>query len=166
MTHLKAHTQEKNYKCDYCDQAFCDSSTLKKHKRTHTGKRQNKNDENRNSMHHDLLGNKGEKPFVCRVCNKSFAQSGNLRRHAAVHSKSVATATSAASIIDRRGEEQSRLETNLPAQEPRISNGCTQDEYAFLSAYQSPSYLQPSSQPYYLYNTYSNSDNGSYNFPH
>lgn len=57
--HIKAHTQEKEYKCVYCDKSFCDSSTLKKHKRTHTG----------------------EKPYECEYCHKRFTQSGNLKRH-------------------------------------------------------------------------------------
>ena len=37
LVHLRAHTQEKTYKCNQCDSAFCDSSTLKKHMRIHTG---------------------------------------------------------------------------------------------------------------------------------
>jgi uncharacterized Zn-finger protein len=65
LVHLKAHTQEKTYKCTYCDNSFCDSSTLKKHLRTHTG----------------------ERPFVCHICSKSFSQSGNLKRHLTVHEK-------------------------------------------------------------------------------
>ncbi len=37
LVHLRAHTQEKTYKCGQCDSGFCDSSTLKKHLRIHTG---------------------------------------------------------------------------------------------------------------------------------
>lgn len=65
LVHLRAHTQEKTYKCNQCDNAFCDSSTLKKHMRIHTG----------------------EKPYECHICCKKFTQSGNLKRHLSVHVK-------------------------------------------------------------------------------
>jgi len=63
--HLRAHTQEKTYKCHICTQAFCDASTLKKHLRVHSG----------------------EKPYACSICDKRFTQSGNLKRHVIVHQK-------------------------------------------------------------------------------
>lgn len=65
LVHLRAHTQEKTYKCTSCTQAFCDASTLKKHLRVHSG----------------------EKPYACTICPKRFTQSGNLKRHIVVHEK-------------------------------------------------------------------------------
>lgn len=92
MTHLKAHTQEKNFKCKFCDMGFCDSSTLKKHVRTHTG----------------------EKPYVCHLCPKSFTQSGNLKRHMATHKKQKSVAIF--SVLPTNNNNKSVKESKVKTQ--------------------------------------------------
>ena len=87
LVHVRAHTQEKTYKCTECNLAFCDSSTLKKHIRTHTGTCLFKCYYNYYIIIILKYFFKGEKPYECHLCNKSFAQSGNLKRHLVVHEK-------------------------------------------------------------------------------
>lgn len=61
--HLKAHSGEKPFKCDYCDSCFTEKKSLKIHVRRHTG----------------------EKPYKCHVCGKLFSQTGVLQSHMALH---------------------------------------------------------------------------------
>ncbi|XP_067635465.1 zinc finger protein 43-like [Eurosta solidaginis] len=68
ISHLKAHklihNENKNpYKCDICEMRYKQSSTLRKHIRTHTG----------------------EKPYKCKYCDSSFTQIGGLNRHLRMH---------------------------------------------------------------------------------
>jgi len=51
------------FKCEQCDKVFKQSSSLKTHKRSHSG----------------------IKPFVCSICNKNFSASFALRRHERIH---------------------------------------------------------------------------------
>jgi KRAB domain-containing zinc finger protein len=51
------------YECDLCGKIYSRPSTLKAHRRKHTG----------------------ERPYACEICNKSFAEKGNLTTHLRTH---------------------------------------------------------------------------------
>ncbi|XP_072299498.1 transcription factor E4F1 [Eucyclogobius newberryi] len=58
-THLKTHTEEKNFKCELCDTSFRTKGSLIRHNRRHTD----------------------ERPYRCNLCGQSFRESGALTRH-------------------------------------------------------------------------------------
>ena len=144
MVHLRAHTQEKTYKCNMCDNAFCDSSTLKKHLRTHTG----------------------EKPYECKLCSKKFTQSGNLKRHLLVHEKYDLIIDDDESQLLKSSEQVISSEeicqiTSTVEQDEQKINQISPLSYNFNNYYQNN--LQPA-YSYYNNNGYNGFDQSNSNY--
>uniref|UniRef100_A0A8C9Z9D3 Transcription factor E4F1 n=1 Tax=Sander lucioperca TaxID=283035 RepID=A0A8C9Z9D3_SANLU len=58
-THLKTHSDQKNFSCDLCGTSFRTKGSLIRHNRRHTD----------------------ERPYRCTLCGQSFRESGALTRH-------------------------------------------------------------------------------------
>eukprot|EP00092_Neocalanus_flemingeri_P015551 GFUD01016833.1.p1 GENE.GFUD01016833.1~~GFUD01016833.1.p1 ORF type:complete len:444 (+),score=79.68 GFUD01016833.1:295-1626(+) len=62
--HLKTHSEEKVYSCDFCGLNYKDRGYYQKHL----------------NVHHN-----GKKPYECEVCGKSYIQSSHLKDHMTLH---------------------------------------------------------------------------------
>jgi uncharacterized Zn-finger protein len=141
IVHLRAHTQEKIYKCHTCTHAFCDASTLKKHLRVHSG----------------------DRPFSCSICAKGFTQSGNLKRHMLLHQKNNVPSETYSSSLENKiysYESQTKYEpTTQPVKHDFQFEHTIKNEYNFVNTQLSagdhlkrenlhymPSYLSQASQ--------------------
>ena len=96
--HLPKHTNERNYKCDLCPEAFKTRSGLLYHTRSvHTGERPFRCDRCGKGFyssvkltnHIKCVHNREERPCICHVCGKGFPIRNYLYMHLRTHRDDV-----------------------------------------------------------------------------
>ena len=90
---MKASSRDKVKKCNQCNYASTNASTLKDHIKTHTGAKPNKCqqcDYASSQISHlrtHLKAHSGEKPNRCNQCQYASSHASNLRKHLKTHSR-------------------------------------------------------------------------------
>lgn len=86
-THMRLHTGEKPYDCNYCSRKFVQVANLRRHLRVHTGERPYACDmctsrfSDSNQLKAHMLIHNNEKPFACESCQMRFRRRHHLQQH-------------------------------------------------------------------------------------
>lgn len=70
-THMKIHSESRDFKCDYCSKAFKNARQMKNHRRIHK---------------------RSQSPTIrqCKYCGQSFYNAKHLKEHQLTHAESIA----------------------------------------------------------------------------
>lgn len=85
------HLEKKPFKCEHCDRAFSDKSTLRRHMITHTGAKRfactrcDKKFTRNEHLRQHMYIHTAEKLYRCEICNKDFRQRSTRKNHMLLH---------------------------------------------------------------------------------
>ena len=91
ITHMRIHSNRRDFKCNFCGRTFVQQSNLKSHIRLHTGERPYSCDicfktfNRSNHLKSHRLTHENERPFSCSICEKKFISSTQLKQHLMKH---------------------------------------------------------------------------------
>ncbi|KAM9467403.1 uncharacterized protein Hap1MRO34_014182 [Clarias gariepinus] len=91
LSHQRAHTTERRYRCSHCNRCFLYPGELRKHERTHSNEKPylcphcGKSFKRERILRAHVAGHTEDKIFKCSSCNKTFAYKASLTRHELTH---------------------------------------------------------------------------------